>query len=87
MMISTRGGARGLRKPATLAALQKQLLKTNNVRKKESMVTRRTAGGLILSDLEPVPGVPLEVGGLPNPVLRGSLSIKYYDPRTMDISE
>ena len=79
MMVSTRGLARGGRRPASLAELQKQLMKRNNVRHRESKVIRKTAGGLIVADPEPAPGAPLSTGKLPNPVRLGGISIKYYD--------
>src|SRR5207248_2075518 len=80
LLVSTRGLARGGSKPATLAALQKQLMKKNNVRHQESKLVKKTAGGLIIADPEPVPGAALAVSDmLPNPVRLGGISIKYYD--------
>jgi hypothetical protein len=87
MQVSTRGLARGTRRPTTLSALQKSLGKANNIRKKESRVVKRTAGGLIIADLEPVPFTPPTVESLPNPVLRGSLSIKYFSREQMNVSD
>jgi hypothetical protein len=87
MAVSTRGLARGAARPKTLKALQAKLMKTNNVRHRETKVQKRTAGGLLLFDPEPVPGAPLSVADLPNPVRLGGISIKYYDRQGMTISE
>jgi hypothetical protein len=87
MMVSTRGLARGSRKFSSLKALQQRLMKVNNVRHRKTATVRRTGGGLIVPDPEPVPGVSLETGELPNPVRLGGISIKYYDRSAMKVSE
>jgi hypothetical protein len=88
MQVSTRGLARGARKPATLEALREKLMAANHIQVKNSLVTRRTRGGLIVFDLEPSEGQTLTVGNkLVNPVLRGSLSIKYFSREQMNVSD
>jgi hypothetical protein len=79
-LVSTRGLARAGRHPDSLAALRKQLLKTNNVRQREAKVLGK--GGLIVAAPEPVPGAVLSTSTLPNPVRLGGISIKYYDRST-----
>lgn len=85
LMVSTRGLARG-KTPGTLKALREGLLKKNNlkVKKVASEVRKRTQGGLIVDDVESVPGVKLEQSSLPNPVRIGGVSIRYYDSGAKD---
>jgi hypothetical protein len=80
--ISTRGMARSKKKFSTMKSLQASLRKANNVKIKKSVVTRRGAGGLLVSDSEPAEEVQISTDTFPNPVRIGGISIRYYDAKS-----
>lgn len=77
-LISTKGMPAAKEGSLALARLREQLLAANNVRGKKAFVARK-AGGLILHEMEPQEGVTYSTADLPNPVLLGHLTIRYYD--------
>jgi hypothetical protein len=83
--VSTRGMVRTKAKFKTLKSLQTAMRKANKVKvrtDKGVAVAKRGPGGLLMYDLEPVEGGPVEIGeALPDPVLIGSITIRYYDPK------
>jgi hypothetical protein len=79
MMVTLRGMPRSRSNKTSLAELRAALLKANNLRDRERLVTKRSAGGLILHEMEPVEGGTIGTADLPNPVLIGHLAIRYYE--------
>jgi len=85
MIISTRGmAARGAdgkfpRKAATLVEAQNQLYAANHVHKRK-VRGRDQEGGLLAPAGIPKEDLVILEGMLPNPILVGSIHIKYYDP-------
>jgi len=73
-------------KPATLKEAQDQLSQLNHVQR--SLVRRRSAdeGGIIIPGEAATAGGPLTQGQLPNPVLIGTLHIRYYDPSRLRVT-
>lgn len=79
MLISTRGMPKVRSRSQSLAALQSGLMQSNNVRQKKALVRKRSIGGLLLHELEPVESPEISVDSLPNPVLIGHMAIRYWD--------
>lgn len=81
-LVTTRnlGGARV--KPRGLTELRSQLMAANRLREKKTLVNKRSVGGLILHEVEPVEGGTISTAELPNPELIGKLFIRYYVPST-----
>lgn len=77
MLISTRGSVRS--RSLGLDQLQSQLRQKNHVRIKPSLVKKRSIGGLIVHEMEPVPSTDIDTGDMPNPVLVGHMAIRYYE--------
>ncbi len=78
MFVSTRGVVKGRSNRLSLEDLRAQLMKANNVKQKKSLVNRRSAGGLILHDVEPIDGGTFATTDLPYPQVLGHLIIRYY---------
>jgi hypothetical protein len=82
MFITTRGLPAKPSNRLTLAELRERLMKANNVRQAPRLAIARSAGGLILHGLEPVPAGGYRKDSLNNPVLLGHLAIRYYEGPT-----
>jgi hypothetical protein len=79
MLVSLRGMPLVKSRGLSLASLQKELMKKNNVRLKESKLKPKSVGGLILRELEPEEGGEIDTDNLPNPELVGHLAIRYWE--------
>lgn len=78
LTITTRGmGSKGNK--LSLPELRKELLAANNVRERKRLTSSRSAGGLILHEMEAVEGGTFSTEALPNPVLMGHLTIRYFE--------
>lgn len=80
LLITTRGMPSEATRPRTLKQLRAALLKANNLRERPSLVTKRTSGGLILHEMDPIEGGTFSTESLPDPVLIGHLAVKYFEP-------
>jgi hypothetical protein len=70
-----------------LKKLRANLMKANNVRERERLVARRSAGGLILHEMEPVEGGNIATSDLPDATILGQLMITYYDKPSAPITD
>lgn len=64
------------------------LLKANNIQLRSSgnkIAIGRDVGGLIVNELEPIRGEVLQTDDLPNPILLGHLTIRYWEGPTKKI--
>ncbi len=81
MFVSTRGAA-SASATKSMKSLRANLLRKNNVQLKrdsKGAIVRRDEGGLIYYELEPETSPKIGTDELPNPVLLGHLSIRYWD--------
>lgn len=69
-----------------LAKLQDDLRKRNNLQMKKSEFLTKRSGGLIVHEMEPVPGVSFESKKFANPEMIGHLAIRYYEVGDLDLT-
>jgi hypothetical protein len=86
MFVTTRALPKA--RSATFKAARAELCRINNVKMKEirgasgSLITKRSAGGLIDYEVEPVDGGKIGTADFPNPELLGHLAIRYWEGGT-----
>ncbi|MFO0878660.1 MAG: hypothetical protein U0840_15065 [Gemmataceae bacterium] len=88
MLVSSRALPRNVSKRASLKEVRMALLKANNIQLRSSgnkIAIGRDVGGLIVNELEPIRGEVLQTDDLPNPILLGHLTIRYWEGPTKKI--